>query len=105
MAIRHVVTIQVAPGKSASFASAFQPLQAVAQEEEGCQQYELFQSLDDPDKMVMLERWSSQKLLDKHMAEERTRNAALLTPWWPCGRPAYSDSRALRGLKRGPGTQ
>ena len=40
MAIRHVVTIQVAPGKSASFASAFKPLQAVAQQEEGCQQYE-----------------------------------------------------------------
>ena len=58
MAIRHVVTIQVAPGKAASFASAFKPLQAVAQQEEGCQQYELFQSLDDPGKMVMLQRWT-----------------------------------------------
>jgi quinol monooxygenase YgiN len=66
MAIRHVVTIQAAPGKAASFASAFKPLQAVAQQEEGCEQYELFQSLDDPDKLVMLERWSSQELLDRH---------------------------------------
>jgi quinol monooxygenase YgiN len=78
MAIRHVVTIQVAPGKAASFASAFKPLQAVAQQEEGCQQYELFQGLDDPDKMVMLERWTSQELLDKHMAAERTRNTSLI---------------------------
>jgi quinol monooxygenase YgiN len=64
MAIRHVVTIQVAPGKAAGFTSAFKALQVVAQQEEGCEQYELFQSLDDPDKMVMLERWASQELLD-----------------------------------------
>jgi quinol monooxygenase YgiN len=78
MAIRHVVTIQVAPGKAASFASAFKALQAVARREEGCQQYELFQSVDDPDKMVMLERWASQELLDKHMAAERADNASLV---------------------------
>jgi len=59
MAIRHVVTIQVAPGKAADFASAFKALQAIAQHEEGCQQYELFQSLDDPDNVVLLERWAS----------------------------------------------
>jgi quinol monooxygenase YgiN len=28
--------------------------------------------------MVMLERWASQELLDKHMAAERTRNASLI---------------------------
>jgi quinol monooxygenase YgiN len=78
MAIRHVVTIQVAPGKAASFTSAFKPLQAVARQEEGCQQYELFQSVDDPDRMVMLERWASQELLDKHMAAERAANASLI---------------------------
>ncbi len=78
MAIRHVVTIQVAAGKAASFTSAFKALQAVAQQEEGCEQYELFQSLDDPDKMVMLERWASQELLDNHMEAERTRHASLI---------------------------
>jgi quinol monooxygenase YgiN len=78
MAIRHVVTIQVAAGKAADFADTFKALQAVAQREEGCEQYELFQSLDDPDKMVMLERWASQELLDKHMEAERARNASLI---------------------------
>jgi quinol monooxygenase YgiN len=105
MAIRHVVTIQVAPGKSASFASAFQPLQAVAQEEEGCQQYELFQSLDDPDKMVMLERWSSQELLDKHMAEERTRNAALIdavVALWAPGVLRQSSASRFEAWTRDP---
>jgi quinol monooxygenase YgiN len=86
MAIRHVVTIQVAPSKAADFASAFKVLQAIAQQE-GCEQYELFQSLDDPDKVVLLERWASQALLDRHMEAERTRNAsavdALVALWAP----------------------
>jgi quinol monooxygenase YgiN len=90
MAIRHVVTIQVAAGKAASFASAFKALQTVAQEEEGCEQYELFQSLDDPDRMVMLERWANKDLLDKHMEAERARNASLidaLVALWAPGVP------------------
>lgn len=80
MAIRHVVTIQVAAGKAADFANAFKALQAAARQEDGCEQYELFHSLDDPDKLVILERWASQELLDKHMAAERTINAALIDP-------------------------
>lgn len=78
MAIRHLVTIQVAPGRAAEFARAFKVLQAIAQQEEGCEQYELFQSLDEPDKVVLLERWTSQALLERHMDAERTRNRALI---------------------------
>lgn len=78
MAVRHVVTIHVAQGKSAEFARAFTALQAITQREEGCEQYELFQSLDDPNKMVILERWANQPLLDKHMHAERDRNSALI---------------------------
>jgi quinol monooxygenase YgiN len=78
MAIRHVVTIRAAAGKAADFADAFKALQAVALQEEGCEQYELFQSLDDPDKLVILERWASQELLEKHMEAERSRNSSLI---------------------------
>jgi quinol monooxygenase YgiN len=87
MAIRHVVTIQVAPGRADDFASAFKAVQAIVQQEEGCEQYELFQSLDQPEKVVLLERWPSQDLLDKHMQAERTRNRsaidALVALWAP----------------------
>lgn len=78
MAIRHVVTIEVAPGKAADFASAFQDLQAIAEQEEGCEQYELFQSMSDPNTVVLLERWSSQASLEKHNEAERTRNRSLI---------------------------
>ena len=42
MAIRHVITIQVAPGRAADFAGAFKVVQAIARQDEGCEQYELF---------------------------------------------------------------
>jgi quinol monooxygenase YgiN len=96
MAIRHVVTIQVAPGRADDFASAFKAVQAIAQQEEGCEQYELFQSLDQPEKVVLLERWASQELLDKHMQAERTRNRsaidALVALWAPGITPTIERS-------------
>jgi quinol monooxygenase YgiN len=97
MAIRHVITIQVAPGRADDFAGAFKSVQAITQQEEGCEQYELFQSIDEPEKVVLLERWASQELLDKHMVAERTRNAQPSTPLWLSGRPAAPRvSSALR---------
>lgn len=98
MAIRHVVTVQVAAGKAASFADVFKALQKAAQQEEGCEQYELFQSLDDPDKMVIMERWANQELLDRHMAAERAQNSALIDAivalWAPGVTPAVERFEA-----------
>ena len=98
MAIRHVVTIQVAPGKSAQFARAFTALQVLTEQEEGCEQYELFQSLDDPNKMVILERWASRLLLDKHMDGERERNShlieAVVALWAPGTTPTIEHFEA-----------
>ncbi|HEY3557314.1 MAG TPA: antibiotic biosynthesis monooxygenase family protein [Kribbella sp.] len=87
MAVRHVITIQVAPGRAADFGTAFRAVQQTVLAERGCEQYELFQSLDDPDRMLLLERWTTQALLEQHMAAERTRNAEplerLITLWSP----------------------
>ena len=86
MAIRHVVTIQVAPGRADDFADAFKAMQASARNDEGCEQYELFQSMDEPEKVVMLERWAGQDLLDKHREAERTHSAevdVLVSLWAP----------------------
>jgi quinol monooxygenase YgiN len=92
MAIRHVVTIQVAPSRADDFAGAFKELQAIAQREEGCEQYEAFQSLDDPEKIVLLERWASQELLDKHMEAERTRNCSAVDALVALSAPATTPS-------------
>jgi len=80
MAIHHVVTIQVASGQATAFADAFKVLQDLVRQEEGCEQYELFQSLHDPDRLVILERWASQELLDRHGERERTRYTSHIEP-------------------------
>jgi quinol monooxygenase YgiN len=78
MAIRHVVTVQVADGRAEDFIDAIKALQESALRVPGCEQYELFRSVDDPDTIVMLERWSTRELLDRHMAAE----SASTPPWW-----------------------
>ena len=91
MAIRHVVTIQVAPGRADDFARAFKALRAIVQQQDGCEQYELFQSVDDPENVVLLERWASQELLDRHMEAERAQDRSaidtLVALWAPGSTP------------------
>ena len=76
MDIRHIITIQVAPGRAAEFARAFEAVQALARQDAGCEHYELFQSLEAPDTLVLLERWTSQAHLERHMAAEQRRDPA-----------------------------
>jgi quinol monooxygenase YgiN len=100
MAIGHVVTIHVAPGSADDFADAFKAVRAIAQEQEGREQYELFQSLDEPEKVVLLERWTSQELLKEHMDAERTRDVsathALVALWAPGFTPRPKQELVVR---------
>jgi quinol monooxygenase YgiN len=73
MAIRLVVTFTTQPGKATDFAQAFAPVIKEVQKEKGCEQYELFGSLDDADKLVLLERWADAASLDAHAAAMRGR--------------------------------
>ena len=76
MAIRLIVTFTAAPGKGQDFADAFAPVIKEVHKEPGCEQYELFRSQDDPDKLVLLERWSSSETLEAHSAANRARGAS-----------------------------
>ena len=38
--------------------------------EEGCIKYELFQDIQDPKIMIIIEEWESEEALSKHMASE-----------------------------------
>ncbi len=74
MAVRLVVTFKALPGKGADYAKAFAPMiKDVVQKDKGCLQYELFRSMDDPDTLVLLERWTDQATLDAHAAANRAR--------------------------------
>lgn len=77
MAIRLVVTITAAPGKGPELAKAYEIRCAEAMNEPGCEQFEVFQGVANPDKLVLLERWVDQAALDVHARANSARPALL----------------------------
>jgi quinol monooxygenase YgiN len=73
MAIRLVVTITAAPGKGSELAQAYRARCAEASKEPGCEQFEIFQGVADPDGLTLLERWKDQAALDAHARLNSTR--------------------------------
>jgi quinol monooxygenase YgiN len=73
MPVRLVVTIHAEPGKGAELAAEFQKRCAEVATEPGCQQFEVFRSVLDPDKLALLELWSDQAALDVHAQVNTTR--------------------------------
>lgn len=73
MAIRLVVTITAAPGKGSELAQAYKGRCGDVMKEPGCQQFEVFQSVVNPDRLVLLETWADQNALDVHAKLNSTR--------------------------------
>lgn len=73
MALRLIVTISAAPGKGSELAQAYRARCAEVMQEPGCEQFEVFQSVVNPDKLALLERWSDQAALDVHSQANNTR--------------------------------
>jgi quinol monooxygenase YgiN len=73
MAVRLVVTFQAAPGKGAELAQAMRARCEVSRQDAGCAQFEVFQSVFDPDKLVLLELWKDQAALDSHAKLQERR--------------------------------
>src|SRR5215471_7028583 len=66
MAVRLVVTFHAAPGKGAELAQAMNARCEVSRQDAGCEHFEVFRSVSDPDKLVLLELWKDQAALDAH---------------------------------------
>ena len=73
MAIRLVVTITATPGKGSELAQAYRARCAEVMKEPGCEQFEIFQSVVNPDRLALLERWADQAALDVHARLTGTR--------------------------------
>ena len=73
MSVRLVVSIDAAPGKGAELAQAFRQRCAEVAREPGCLQFEVFQSVLNPDKLALLELWQDQAALDVHAKVNATR--------------------------------
>ena len=89
MAIRLVVTITATRGKGFELAQAFKARCAEVMKEPGCEQFEVFQSRVNPDKLALLERWVDQAALDVHARLNSTRPPLL--PELGAGSPERED--------------
>jgi quinol monooxygenase YgiN len=73
MSVRLVVTINAVPGKGAELAQVFRARCTDVMQEPGCEQFEVFQSVLNPDKLTLLELWKDQAALDVHAKVNTTR--------------------------------
>ena len=75
MAVRLVVTFNAVPGKGAELAQAMKARCEVSRKDAGCRQFEVFHSVLDPDKLVLIELWNDQAALDAHAKLQGQRPA------------------------------
>ena len=73
MSIRLIVSITAAPGKGAELAQAYKTRCTQVMQEPGCEQFEVFQSVLNPDRFTLLERWADQAALDVHAKVNQSR--------------------------------
>jgi len=73
MAVRLVIMLNAAPGKGAELAAAFKARCEDVMKEPGCQQFEVFQSALDPDRLTLLELWEDDAALAAHAKVNATR--------------------------------
>lgn len=73
MQVRLVVTINAEPGKGNELAAVFRERCVEVMQEPGCEQFEVFQSVLNPDKLTLLELWKDQAALDVHAKVNETR--------------------------------
>lgn len=67
MSIRLTVQLPIKEGEAEAFEAAAAPaLAQVKAEDKGCEMYDLFRSVDDPTRYVMVESWASEEDLEAH---------------------------------------
>jgi quinol monooxygenase YgiN len=73
MSVRLVITFTAAPGKGHELTQALRSRCEEVVKEPGCEQFEAFRSVVNPDRVILLERWRDQNALDVHAAENAKR--------------------------------
>ena len=65
------VTYTMKPGLRAEFLREVSEhgIQKAVLAEEGCLQYQYFEAVDEPDKLLLVERWTERKAQEDHMTQ------------------------------------
>ena len=83
--LRLLVELDVKPEQADAFDSMFRTeFITRSRAEDGCEYYELWRDAQHPNKMTIVEVWSSQKLLDVHLAQ----------PWFGEWAPKMEEMQA-----------
>ena len=64
-----VATFRVHPGKGEEAVAAFAPTIEQTHAEEGCLAYALHRDVNDPDVLVLVERWTDREALGSHLQQ------------------------------------
>jgi quinol monooxygenase YgiN len=81
MAIGITVRFEIKPGADGEFEAGFRKAaSAVKAQDEGCEMYDLYRSIDSPTSYVMVERWATEELLAAHMKSPTMAGMAALAP-------------------------
>ncbi|HLK24182.1 MAG TPA: antibiotic biosynthesis monooxygenase family protein [Caulobacteraceae bacterium] len=89
MALRLVISFTASPGKGGELAQAFRGRCEEVVKEPGCLQFEVFQSVVDPDRLTLLELWEDEAALAEHAKMNATRTP--LPPGLIAGRGQRED--------------
>ena len=85
------VTYTMKPGLRAEFLREVSEhgIQKAVLAEEGCLQYQYFEAVDEPDKLLLVERWTERTAQEVHMTQPHMvplkgdqGSAAWQTAWW-----------------------
>ena len=90
MAIGITLRFEIKPGTNEQFESGFRKAAAaVKAQDKGCELYDLYKSIDSPTSYAMVERWTTQELLDVHMKSPTMAGMAALAPHF-AGAPSFT---------------
>jgi quinol monooxygenase YgiN len=77
-----VVEFEVKPQHANDFIKLMKTHAELSRKEDGCQQFDVLQAQDDPNKIFFVESWRDQTALDVHSKVPRMEeNRARYTPW------------------------
>ena len=75
MSIRLLISMSSVPGKSAEFIKARLPRSAEIRKDAGCEQFDVFQNVENPDQFLLVEKWKDEESLQAHYAIKRPQVA------------------------------
>jgi quinol monooxygenase YgiN len=68
-----MVSIDALAGKGSELARVRAERHAEVRQEPGCEQFDLFQNVENPDRLLLVERWTDEASLAAHAERNRQR--------------------------------